>query len=256
MLEWVPPKYLNTYKVLNLITAKMLCHTLVGIQWWACYLKGGTAICQVGRNGNMAGWGSLHPECYSSKQETWNQFWFNIGPTSLMVGQHWTNIGSMSRVFWEFSAVQSQKAVSDYFTSKQILPFGFAKQYCRVLMQRGDKRDAVNERSRNMRCIQPTENRWPINIPKKVSVTHRGRICLIICEQYVTLFWRIVRCMHYIQVFCEGWKRKHHFTHYLSDNMWTWSVTLFWNIMRPVLCILKRGFCDWRMLIFIVGVFS
>ena len=62
--------------------------------------------------------------------------------------------------------MQSQKAVSDYFTSKQILPFGFAEQYCRVLMQRGDKRDAVNARSRNMCCIQPTENRWPINIPK------------------------------------------------------------------------------------------
>ena len=29
-----------------------------------------------------------------------------------------------------YSAVQSQKAVSAYFTSKQILPFGFAEQYC------------------------------------------------------------------------------------------------------------------------------
>ena len=31
--------------------------------------------------------------------------------------------------FWNF-AVQCQKAVSAYFTSKQILPFGFAKQRC------------------------------------------------------------------------------------------------------------------------------
>ena len=46
----------------------------------------------------------------------------------------------MSRIFLEFSAVQSQKAVSDYFTSKQILPFGFAEQLCR----RVDRRDAVN----------------------------------------------------------------------------------------------------------------
>ena len=29
-----------------------------------------------------------------------------------------------------YSAVQSQKAVSAYFTSSEILPFGFAKQYC------------------------------------------------------------------------------------------------------------------------------
>ena len=28
-----------------------------------------------------------------------------------------------------YSAVQSQKAVSAYFTSKQILPFGFAEQH-------------------------------------------------------------------------------------------------------------------------------
>ena len=29
-----------------------------------------------------------------------------------------------------YSGVQSQKAVSGYFTSQQILPFGFAEQYC------------------------------------------------------------------------------------------------------------------------------
>ena len=28
-----------------------------------------------------------------------------------------------------YAAVQSQKAVSAYFTSKQILPFGFAEQH-------------------------------------------------------------------------------------------------------------------------------
>ena len=28
-----------------------------------------------------------------------------------------------------YTAVQSQKAVSAYFTSKQILPFGFAERY-------------------------------------------------------------------------------------------------------------------------------
>ena len=145
-------------------------------------------------------------------------------------------------------------------------------------------------RSKNVCCIQPTENRWPINIPKWGSVTHRGRICLIICEQYVTLFWRIVRRI-YIQVFCEGWKRKHYFTHYLSDNMWTWlkhyaSCTMLFyafsifitpwkknpnkikacvffhswqwsvvHVLNHIETILKPD-CDWRMLISTVGVFS
>ena len=30
---------------------------------------------------------------------------------------------------WRYSAVQNQKAVAAYFTSKQLLPFGFAEQY-------------------------------------------------------------------------------------------------------------------------------
>ena len=30
---------------------------------------------------------------------------------------------------WAYTAVKSQKAVSAYFTSKQILPFGFAEQF-------------------------------------------------------------------------------------------------------------------------------
>ena len=29
-----------------------------------------------------------------------------------------------------YSAIKKQKAVSDYFTIEQILPFGFAEQYC------------------------------------------------------------------------------------------------------------------------------
>ena len=40
-----------------------------------------------------------------------------------------------------YSAVQSQKAVSAYFTSKQILHFGFEEQYCIVLLTK--KTDGV-----------------------------------------------------------------------------------------------------------------
>ena len=36
------------------------------------------------------------------------------------------------------SAVQSQKAVSAYFTSKQILPFGFAGQHRHVIISGGN----------------------------------------------------------------------------------------------------------------------
>ena len=34
-----------------------------------------------------------------------------------------------SKPCWEKIAVQSQKALSAYFTSKQIMPFGFAEHY-------------------------------------------------------------------------------------------------------------------------------
>ena len=41
---------------------------------------------------------------------------------------HLTEMDSM--IAWiSYSAVPSQTAVSAYFTSEQILPFGFAKQY-------------------------------------------------------------------------------------------------------------------------------
>ena len=75
------------------------------------------------------------------------QQWFS-SPT---LAQHWTNVGH--HVSWDipaftcvinwvklrnwgtnssqytYTAVQNQKAVSAYFTSEQILPFGFAVQY-------------------------------------------------------------------------------------------------------------------------------
>ena len=42
--------------------------------------------------------------------------------------RQWTNIGTTCLVFaWEV-ALQSQKVVSAYLQSKQILPFGFAEQ--------------------------------------------------------------------------------------------------------------------------------
>ena len=127
MLEWVPPKYLNTYKVLNLITAKMLRHTLVGT-------VGG--LLSEGRGGNMSGWeerlyGRLgEPSSGKLFQQTRDmepilvQYWADVvdgGPT---LNQHWFSVSCV----WELSAVQSQKAVSDYFTSKQILAFGFVEQ--------------------------------------------------------------------------------------------------------------------------------
>ena len=37
---------------------------------------------------------------YPSKHETLTQCWFNVGPPSARLSQHWTNIGSMYRVCW------------------------------------------------------------------------------------------------------------------------------------------------------------
>ena len=100
-------------------------------------------------------------------------------------------------VFCEFSAVQSQKAVSDYFTSKQILPFGFAEQYCRVLMQRRDKRDAgqcaLKEYVLYPAYREQVANKYT-NISPSVHIhVETCRICQIICGQYVTSFWWILR---------------------------------------------------------------
>ena len=43
----------------------------------------------------------------------------------------------MKRMKIDYTVVQSQKAVSAYFTSKQILPFGFAEQYSRDELWKG-----------------------------------------------------------------------------------------------------------------------
>ena len=37
---------------------------------------------------------------YMYQHETLSQCWFNVGPSSTTLAQHWTSIGSMSRVFW------------------------------------------------------------------------------------------------------------------------------------------------------------
>ena len=58
---------------------------------------------------------------------------FIAGPASQTVAQHWNNVGSclLGHLHgWYKSAIQSQKAVSAYFTREQILPFGFAGQSC------------------------------------------------------------------------------------------------------------------------------
>ena len=77
----------------------------------------------------MAGWGE--PASGKLFQQTRDiepmlvQYWADSVYGGLTLNQHWFNVC----VFWEFSAVQSQKAVSYYFKSKQILPFGFAERY-------------------------------------------------------------------------------------------------------------------------------
>ena len=42
---------------------------------------------------------------HSSKHDTLTQCWTNVGPASQTVAKHWSNIGTMSRVFWYMSNV-------------------------------------------------------------------------------------------------------------------------------------------------------
>ena len=42
-----------------------------------------------------------------SKHETLSHCWFNVGPPSTTLAQHWTNNDSMSRVCWEGSSNQA-----------------------------------------------------------------------------------------------------------------------------------------------------
>ena len=59
-------------------------------------------------------WGSFTtPRLFSrpSKHKTFNQCWFNVGPPSTTTAQHWTNIGSMSRVCWDIPA---RRELSDF----------------------------------------------------------------------------------------------------------------------------------------------
>ena len=105
--------------------------------------------------------------CYCfqpNKRETLSYCWLSAGPTSTSLAQHWTNDGSIaendlrflnnvciSPTLVEHSAtvklmfdecpalwfLQNQKAVSAYFTSKQILPFGFSWQICGICLPVG-----------------------------------------------------------------------------------------------------------------------
>ena len=40
------------------------------------------------------------PQCPPNKHETSTQCWANVGPPSTTLAQHWSSIGSMSRVYW------------------------------------------------------------------------------------------------------------------------------------------------------------
>ena len=51
--------------------------------------------------------------------------------------------GQLSAALFSYTAVQSQKAVSAHFTSKQILPFGFAEQ-----LQGTDRNEAARGRKK------------------------------------------------------------------------------------------------------------
>ena len=44
-----------------------------------------------------------------SKQETLNQCWFNVGPESETMGQHYISIGSTSRVCWELARLSQSR---------------------------------------------------------------------------------------------------------------------------------------------------
>ena len=74
--------YLNTYKVLNLITAKMLCYTLVGtvggfLSDWRGGDMSGWEKRQYGRLGEPAS-GKLFQQTLLGRRRRW---WANIEPT-------------------------------------------------------------------------------------------------------------------------------------------------------------------------------
>ena len=60
---------------------------------------------------------------YPSKHETLNHRWFNVGPSSTTLAQHWTNNGTMSRVCWD---VAPQWGLWSFST-------GFYHQLCFVI---------------------------------------------------------------------------------------------------------------------------
>ena len=54
------------------------------------------------------------PHWHPSQRETLYQCWFSVGPPSTTSGQHWTNIGSMSRVCWHGTHLWRHTAVTAY----------------------------------------------------------------------------------------------------------------------------------------------
>ena len=72
--------------------------------------------------------------CPSTPDKQKSEWCFNVGSPSTTLDQHRINIRSTPSVSY-YTAMQRQKAVSAYFTSKQILPFAFAEQYMSFMAQ-------------------------------------------------------------------------------------------------------------------------
>ena len=155
----MPPKYFNTYKALNVTTGKLGCYTLLGT------VGGLLSWLSDGRGGNMSGWekqqyGRLgEPASGKLFQQTRDiepilvQYWadgVDGGPTLVQC-----------LVFsWNFLPC---KAKRQYLITSQV------SRYCLLPLQSSYVGGWIDEMP-SMGCIQPTEYRWPINIPTKGPV--------------------------------------------------------------------------------------
>ena len=159
----MPPKYFNTYKALNVTTGKLGCYTLLGtvgglvimVIWRERrqYVRlGETTIWQVGRTGirkaipaNTRHW--TNPGSILGRRRRW---WANIEPTLVQY-----------LVFsWNFLPC---KAKRQYLITSQV------SRYCLLALQSSYVGGWIDEMP-SIGCIQPTEYRWPINIPTKGPV--------------------------------------------------------------------------------------
>ena len=65
------------------------------VQCWSTFYDAGPTLNQQWLNASCL----QHP----SKHEALSHCWFNVGPPSTTLAQHWTNFGSMPRVCWDYA---------------------------------------------------------------------------------------------------------------------------------------------------------